>query len=319
MIINKILLELDNLFNERNTPVIFRDYIKLAVCGMVLYYGEDYYDLIINSLNEINFYYGLDDIKSNSALDIKQVENRINSGESAFTLYNISMSKRTNDGIPDIHINYSICVNESYNVNDLLFLEFIVHELNHIICSKCNSLFMDENNNVGFRNGFYMAYLKTNMQDNGKGRIFNEVINSLMTEDIITILLSLDDECLLDILDRFQKYNITQYNASGYSILTTLFRPLFNINEFKDFSKSCLMDGNIFDMKNLFDSHLGLNKYEEMIDKLDVFFEYYMKLIKGAKFANTLPFDLSRIYMDIRDNYLKEFIIKRYNINLSLK
>lgn len=317
MDINNINKKLCSIFNRKDIPLEFRVFIKLTVIGMIMYYGEEYTDLILDTIDNIDFFYGIDKLKD-STFDIKQVEAWINSSEPAFTLSSFSIFNKRNKSIPDIKVRYGICIRNTKHIDNLMFLEYIVHEINHIVCSQNNSFFKDINDNIGYRTGFYTAYFRTNKRNNGKGRIFNEVINSLMTEDIINIILNIQDDKLYNLVSSMKNTTIDgQYYVQGYSGLTNLFRTIFNVTEFKEFCKTCLINGNVEDMDNLFNDVLGKNKYDELLEKLDIYYKDYLHICNSKRYTNVQ--DVSIQYMDIKNNYVRLFLERKYNKELTFK
>ena len=318
MEVNYINKKLVNIYNNKDIPPVFRDYIKLTVIGMIMYYGDEYADLILDSINDIDFYYGIDSLIKDSTFDTKQVEAWINNAEPAFTLHSFTRFSKNSKQLPVIDVKYGICVRDNITVNNIVFLEYIVHEINHIVCSKNNSFFKDEDNNIGYRTGFFTAYFKSKDKKNGKGRIFNEVINSLMTEDIINIILNIQDQELDSFIDSLRKSTTEdQYYVQGYLGLTNLFRTLFNIEEFKNFSKRCLIDGNVEDMDELFNAVLRNNKFDELLDKLDSYYKDYLLAYKSKNHCTL--FNISTQYIDIKDNYVGLFLEKKYQRKLAFK
>ena len=90
-----------------------------------------------------------------------------------------------------------------------------------------------------------------------------------------------------------------------------------DFEEFKNFSKRCLIDGNVEDMDELFNAVLGNNKYDELLDKLDSYYKDYLLAYRSKKQCTL--FNISTQYIDIKDNYVGLFLEKKYQRKLAFK
>lgn len=306
---DEIEKEINTLCKNNNIPLFFQKYIFITTIGMIKKYGIEYKELIINCINETNFIFGIENIEKrvNEEL-LSQVEENYKKNSEAFVLYEIKV-KKTNK-IPKIYIRYYLCIKNN-NHSQLENLEFIIHEINHIVCSKINTFFICQDNSIGYRNGLFTKLLKKD--DIGEGRAFDETINSLITNEIIKIILSLKDETnnktIQDFINSIPFEQFNNYEVSGYKNLTTLFKRLYEIEDFNKLITSNLINGNIEAIQEDIDTYLGNKEYSKMLSKLDTLLETIYSQDQNIK-------EITTIYNQIRENFINRYIEKKYGKSL---
>lgn len=306
---NEIEKEINTLCKDNNIPLFFHKYIFITTIGMIKKYGIEYKELIINCIKETKFIFGIENIekKVNEEL-LSQVEENLKNNSSAFVLYEIKVKK--NNKIPEIYINYYLCI-KNYNHTELENLEFIIHEINHIVCSKINTFFLCQDNSIGYRNGLFTKLLKKD--EIGEGRAFDETINSLITDEIIKLIFSLKEETnnktIIDFINSIPIEQLENYEVSGYKNLTTLFKKLYEIEDFNKLITSNLINGNIEAIQEEIDKYLGDKEYSKMLLKLDALLDTIYSQEQNIK-------KITEIYNQIRENFINKYIEKKYGKSL---
>ena len=295
--IDQVVLTIDSMFENKDVPQSLRDYLYLICTGMVLNYGYDFINDIYESIKKTRFIYGLKSIEDKlTKEEYKNLLDRFNNSDNAYSISTVSSKDNK------LNIKYTIIIAKDRN-NKQQLLEYLTHELNHILTS-INKTFTYNKDNIYFRYGLFTTNLKSNnKKENGK--IFNEIINTLETEDIINQIIKLRKDKItntkfnnaLRILDRVK----TKYTATGYEPFVNLYRSLYRKKDIKNLINQAMLDGNIDKIEKEFNSKLNNTSYKEMISLLDnLYANYELTKQRGMEKA----YETSSQYLDFKNNII---------------
>ena len=295
--IDQVVLTIDSMFENTNIPQSFKDYLYLICTGMILKYGRDYTKDIYSSINNTKYIYGLVGLQDKlSKEEYEYLLPRLKTNANAYTISSVRTENK------QIKIQYKIIITKDRN-NKLQLLEYLTHELNHILSSLRNT-FTKTNNGIYFRYGLFKTNLSTpNKKESG--RIFNEIINTLETEDIINQLIELRkykiyNHKFLDALKMLDTIK-EQYTATGYEPFVNLYRPLYNKKPFRDLIDKSMLEGNIESIEKEINTKLENSSYPEMISELDKLYDSYeFTKSKGLEKA----YETSTQYLNFKNNII---------------
>ena len=295
--IDQVIYTIDSMFENKEIPQSIKDYLYLICTGMILNYGTTYSKDIYKAINNTRYIYGIKDLnKLLTKEEYHSLINRVTESTNAYTLSTVTRQDK------ELKINYTIIIAKNRN-NKQQLLEYLTHELNHILTSL-NNTFTHNNNSILFRYGLFKTDITSTKKDSG--RIFNEVINTLETEDIINKLLSLRKYKIYNnkfneafkILDSIQE----EYTATGYEPFVNLYRPLFNKKEIKKLINKTMLEGSTDQIEELINKKLNNNSsYSEMISQLDeLYINYEITKRNGLEKA----YETSSQYLDFKNNII---------------
>jgi len=315
--LDQIVFTIDSMCEKKDIPQELVDYLYLVCSGMILYYGLDYTKEIYQSINDTKYIYGLKDLETKlTPAEYNRIKNKINYRENAYAISQVN-STYINDKVNKIlNITYTLLIARN-TPNKEELLEFITHELNHIL-SSINNTFTYTEDSIYFRYGLFKT--KIGKDNDETGRILNEIINTLQTEDIIKIIIDLKkykinnpkfNNALNSIITTLDS---KKYVASGYETFVNLYRPLFSNQEFKSTINKCILDGNIEDLEKKINTQLGNHSYTRMNLLLDSLYQSF----EDTRNINIhKAYQTSVLYTTLKDKYIYELLgikpMLRYN------
>lgn len=312
--VNQIVFAVDDILKDKKVSQELLDYLYLVVAGMVINYGTEYIGDVYKMLSSVIFADGKEDVYSKVDARFKEQldhEFEANKHTPAFTTFEIEQKSHFGF-IPMFDIKYVLCIIEK-NYPPIMLLEFIAHELNHILMSA-KKTFTYDNGSFYLRNGMFKARLAGNRNPNGEGRGINEVINTLQTEDLIKNILSLscyeiDNPKFKRALNKVRNIDYKNYRATGYEILVNLFRPLYEEESIKNLFFRNVIEGNLNAVYDYFDSVLGKGSFDDMSKKLDYLYQKYTSSKVGRSISE---YEFSYEMVGIRDSFVKKFYDKKF-------
>lgn len=312
--INQIVLTLDNLFKDKKVSQELLDYLYLIAAGMITNYGIQYYGDILKVFEDVNFAYGKKDVYAKVNDDLKlQLDREFsnNSCAEALTMFDIHEIGKFGY-LPMLKIDYLVCVLNN-KANSLTLLEYLTHELNHILMSQKNTFSFKEDA-ILLRNGLFKALVVGDNHPLESGRAINEVVNTLQTEDVMKCIFSfknygIENEKFNNALKIVENANKLTYRASGYELFVNLFRPLYEEDAIKKMFNRNIIEGKVDEVHKYFDDVLGVGSFDRMSKKLD---SIYVLLTRGKIGRQVSNFEFSSDMVIIRDTFVKKFADKKF-------
>ena len=151
--------------------------------------------------------------------------------------------------------------------------------MNHLIKSYKNSYELIKSDNyIGYyiRNGINYCYCYYYPNDDklittDYYSILDEDINTIQTTEVMEEIIALDEivpdkemQAYINLLDKDFFHTDFGYDATAY-----LVRPLWDNSSFKELVENNIIEGNIEEIINSFDSVLGEDSFLDLADSLD--------------------------------------------------
>jgi hypothetical protein len=178
---------------------------------------------------------------------------------------------------PPIEAIDEIILSTYFDIEPLYFLEAFIHEVNHLFVSQKNRIYLEKGKLIT-RTGLQKNVIsKTNMEESA--RAFNEVINSLQSEELVQNLLNLcglkvNNNNFNNILENIKYGTKKKYTCSGYEGMVQFYRELYNNPQFQSNLVESLSNGEINAIETDFDKRVGEGSYAEMTQKSDDLFKF---------------------------------------------
>lgn len=301
--IDQIVYTIDNMFEKKDIPQEIINYLYLVSAGMILNYGLDYTKYIYKAIGDTKYIYGMEDI--NNKLSKEEYE-RLNFDikQNAYAISKVESCSQDGDITKILGISYTLLIANT-NANKHELLEFIVHELNHIL-SSLNNTFIYKDNDLYFRYGLFRTRINNSKDKLETGRILNEVINTLQTEDIIKNIIKLKDFKIFNVkfnraLRVIKDLEVDEYRASGYEPFVNLFRPLYEKDNYRGLINNSTLEGKIDDIQEVIDHKLGMYSFDNMIDNLESLYKSY-EFTKSIDLGTA--YETSSQYLDYKNKYI---------------
>ncbi len=312
---DQIVMAVDDIFKDKKVSQELKDYLYLVVIGMTITYGTEYIGNIYKVLTDVLFadnkidLYSKVDKKLWPSLDDAMAKAPNSPAFTAFQVEQVGI----HFNLPVLNMKYFVCINDTVNPTEILLLEFLTHELNHILMSQKNT-FTPEGGSVYLRNGLFKAKLTGNSNPVGNGIGINEVINTLQTEDVIKAILQLNSYDIKNkkfrhVLDKLKNINVDNYSAVGYELLVNMFRPLYEEESVKKLFSKNVIEGNLSAIHGYFDTTLGTGAFSSMSTKLDDLYHLYVQNKIGKSISE---FNFSSEVVYIRDSFIRKFLDKKF-------
>lgn len=246
----------------------FKEQQFLIFAGMLSYYGYEYLDEIIKTFQETEFFYVEMDYedfkKENPEFSVQFADNPIALTRRAVCLEILPLRL-----VPDNTI--WLFVQNNYSKRD--WLEIVIHEVNHIVNSINNSLWMRGFDVIG-RTG---CSLFSNRVVARSGTIFEESVNVLQTSEIMNHIFGFfnfnvyDDE-IRGIFDQYRDVFFTKSEGIGYALSVPYIKELYNIPRFREILFDVRMNGNLKELETYFDGLLYDGAYDDLLVATDKFY-----------------------------------------------
>lgn len=246
----------------------FKEQQFLIFAGMLSYYGYEYLDEIIKTFQETEFFYVEMDYedfkKENPEFSVQFADNPIALTRRAVCLEILPLRL-----VPDNTI--WLFVQNNYSKRD--WLEIVTHEVNHIVNSINNSLWMRGFDVIG-RTG---CSLFSNRVVARSGTIFEESVNVLQTSEIMNHIFGFfnfnvyDDE-IRGIFDQYRDVFFTKSEGIGYALSVPYIKELYNIPRFREILFDVRMNGNLKELETYFDGLLYDGAYDDLLVATDKFY-----------------------------------------------
>ena len=306
-ILDQVVVDLESkLVDKINSPSII-NCLYLVAASMISYYGEKHKFSVYNSI--LNTGYVIDDY---SDFKITHTIRDVLSKSVCEYKCNDVMSVCNINGndLSDFEAYYTLFITNR-SVSTLDILEGLIREINKIFLSK-NNTFTSYDNDVLLRNGISDTNLSKSKQEN-RCETINDVITYLQIEDILKEIKKLNytgnNDDLNKLLNDIKEYDMDNIILDCCLPLVNLFRPLFDLDYVKNLLNINMYEGTIDNIKDEFDSVLGLGSFDRMSIKLDkLYYDFYHGHLDG----NTNEYLISKDYVAIRDNFINKYIKKKY-------
>lgn len=294
--INQIIYNINDLLSDKDIDQKICDYLYLVGIGLILKYGNDVEQDVLNIFKNIKI-----ETKYNKITKIAKEFGK----DDLFSDDKVKICTFYKDD------EYIICIKDDINFEGILFLELLVKEFNQILNSINNIDLIEDGCRVK-RSGLCQEYLHDNKTIKIEGNIINEVFNILESEDIIKLILGLreyniDCDNIRKILIQFKIVDLDLYTFTGSNVLVNIFRRLYDIEEFKSMITNVLLNGNVNELKESIDQTLGFDAYKILDYNLT---EAYINY-EESKVSNLKVYDYALRHCLLR-NMINLYIKKNY-------
>lgn len=197
-----------------------------------------------------------------------------------------------------------------YNVSSSILLNSFIHEFSHLIKSERNS-YLEEEDEI--EKAYYLRcgihYYKNSILKNDNSFFENdyfgsldEVINVIQTTEIMNIIMGLDgivdDEEIQDFLNKLDRKKIQK--DFGYEDAVVAFRPLWEIDSFKDLIEESIVCG---DLKTIVEKFKALCPNHSFIELADAIEDIDNLKVDEDNNDNSYSLNIVKdIYKSIKDN-----------------
>lgn len=294
--INQIIYNINDLLSDKDIDQKICDYLYLVGIGLILKYGNDVEQDVLNIFKNIKI-----ETKYNKITKIAKEFGK----DDVFSDDKVKICTFYKDD------EYIICIKDDIKFEGILFLELLVKEFNQILNSINNIDLIEDGCRVK-RSGLCQEYLHDNKTIKIEGNIINEVFNILESEDIIKLILGLreyniDCDNIRKILIQFKIVDLDLYTFTGSNVLVNIFRRLYDIEEFKSMITNVLLNGNVNELKESIDQTLGFDAYKILDYNLT---EAYINY-EESKVSNLKVYDYALRHCLLR-NMINLYIKKNY-------
>ena len=302
-LINRYINTVDNIANQYKYHINIKHVLYIIIPAFIIKYGLENESKILKLFKDT---------------EIIINENNIDNTETAFFYRNIL--KKHNNYI----IDKKVVLNKFNQVPTIELIDSLIHEFNHAINSINNEVNID-NNHIYLRSGIlYTKYNKENLTiiDSQQDYIIlEEILNTIQTEEIINIILSLnkysaniDNHEISNILYALNKEIGNKYSSKAYFLQTYLSKELLRNRTFEKTLNSLRLSDNIINIEKWFDDITGKNNsYKILCQKLTNIHNLEIKYNKTKYFKQ-------RILNNIKSNFTDiSIIIEKFNDNCIYK
>lgn len=251
----------ESALKDKEIPKNMRFMLYTSFVGFVSYYGPEYVDLIYRSYKDTEFLFkDKDYIKK---YETEKNEYFKNSTLEAFNKVKIHIVRENGKKII-ADAKYSVVLEKKYDIN--ILIDF-VHELNHVINSKCNKIINTNSKNI-LRVGIEeFSINQETSRIERRNNLLNESFNQLQTMEIIDEILLIYDYNIKNpyIFSCLEYINSQKERIDGskiYSGPRELVTPIYNDKKFKSmYIKNCIL-GNLDAINNNFMTYTDSSIYE---------------------------------------------------------
>lgn len=246
----------------------FREQQFLIFAGMLSYYGYEYFDEIMETFEETEFFYVEIDYeefkKENPEFGIEFNDNPI-----ALTRRSIALELLP----PRLISDNTIWLFVQNNCSKIDWLEIIAHEINHVVNSIHKSLKV-KGFDVITRTG---CSFFSNRHNARSGLVFEESVNVLQTAEIMNHILGFlnfniyDDE-IRSIFDKYREFVGGKSEGIGYFESVPYVRPLYKDERFNEMLVRTRMNGNIRELQEYFEYKTYEGAYNDLLCSVDKFY-----------------------------------------------
>lgn len=261
-LIDKCILLVDKARYNYNDSEEVRIMLYLSCIVFVLFYNNKSINKIYNLFENTYIYY-----EDGNLLDIinKHIDNNVNLNHDEFNFERIRAF--SNYGFD---VNDTVFMASLNNINNIEKMDSMIHELNHIFVGL---IFRRVEDNIFYSfTGF--AWKKITIESSRSyGINFNEAINSLVSEEMVNMLIELSrykikNKKIKKYLKGFRK--IDYYYTSSYEDAVDIMRPFYQDREINKVIKDSLLLNNYTILKSYVDNKLNDNMgYYNLIHSLD--------------------------------------------------
>ena len=260
-LIDKCIMLVDKARCDYNDDEEVRIMLYLSCVVFILYYGDKSINKIYNLFENTSIYY-----EEGELLNIinKYIDNNASLYSDEFKFETISAF--SNYGY---NVNDAVFMTKSNNINNIEKMDNMIHELNHIFVGF---IFRAENNVFYNFTGF--AWKKVTSENRKSyGIYFNEAINSLVSEEMVNMLIELSrykirNKKIKKYLKCFRK--IDYYYTSSYEDIVDRLRFFYQDRENNKVIKESLLLNNYTILKSYVDDKLNDNMgYYNLIQSVE--------------------------------------------------
>lgn len=246
----------------------FKEQQFLIFAGMLSYYGYEYLNEIIEVFKETEFFYVEIDYedfkKENPEFSVEFADNPIALTRRAVSLGLFPLKLMSDNTI-------WLFVQNNCSKRD--WLEIVTHEVNHIVNSVNESLWVRGFDVIG-RTG---CSLFSNRVGARSGTVFEESVNVLQTAEVMNHILGFcnfniyDDE-IRSVFDKYRDTSSIKSEGIGYASSVPYIKELYNIPRFRELLFEVRMDGNLKELETYFDGLLYDGAYDDLLVSTDKFY-----------------------------------------------
>ncbi len=287
-ILNYSKMLVDQMNVGKNIPSELKVIQYLVFAGFIAQYGFENIELIHKTFKTSNFVYTKEPFEK----IVKTMPHLKGLPKDVATIGSFVSLQTSIDSFGRYHINRTVYVmdNNPFEAADL-FLEKVVHEINHIINSLNNAIVIYKGNKA-IRTGLRVSSLYSNDEF---GRILDEDINVLQTAEIMEKIIEFSKYEVEDreIRRALKKLKRCSGKREGYGYETTvpIMKDLYANPKFKNLVVGSRLSGLVKPVRLDFDSKVGEGCYYQFCDLLDeIDKDPSMFWLKGAEEAKARQF-----------------------------
>jgi hypothetical protein len=264
---SKTLVDQINIGKE--CPRELKEIQYLIFAGMISYYGFEEIELLHKVFKNTGFIYthdSFDKFAKSANFHDERIEKLLKNGDvGAFVNCRVS-----SDLLGRIYVKRDIHVIDNGKDSPDIFLEKVIHEVNHVVNSINHSVCI-MNEKKALRTGLYVASLEGK---DSMGNLCEEAYNVLQTAEIMDEILAftqydVKDPDIKRALDKIKFAYGKKREGTGYQYTVSIFRDLYNNAHFRHLVKRQRMSGIIKPVRLDFDERCGEGSYRQFCDILD--------------------------------------------------
>lgn len=250
----EVISIIDSCILEKDFPNIknFKSVLYLSFATFLSYYGYENIDIIYQSFEDTIFL-SMSEKDKKSFLDFPKpayVKTRYEEREEDMIL-----------------LEDYLYIVENRNIDMMIWLNFFLHEMNHLINSKNNRVIDKQY----IRCGISLYDIKKRRYTN---KYLNEAFNTLQTESIEKLAYSFAQENIVapyfyQILKNIKKTQLSKCDYTPYPVKTFIVRALYNDKQFRKIYEDSCLEGNIHQIRDEFDRKTYKNAFQDLSDLIE--------------------------------------------------
>lgn len=181
--------------------------------------------------------------------------------------FNAFFARQIKTNGKDFYVSKKIVLNNYNGISLVNLIDSLIHEFNHAINSMNNELIIEQDY-IYLRTGItYVKYQKndlSNPAEKTNSLVLEEVLNTIQTEKLIRIMVSLNDYKIDNLEFNNMLYALNNeikgpYFSNSYLLQTFATRALVENKTFINTLEQLRFNGNVFDVSSWFDNIVGSN------------------------------------------------------------
>ncbi len=256
----KMIKQIDHI---KGNSMELEDAKTLAFAGMVSYYGQEYFDDVYLSFLDTDFVCCDDSIVEllTKKYDVSKEALGSISNHEMGTFYEVSGYQ--DEKTKKIKLKRVIYIDKSLLQFPDVLVERIVHQMNHVINSRKNSICRKQGR-LASRMGMALDYFSSRQNES---LMIEETINGLQTEDICGKIrdfgcFDLNDSSLSRIINLMSS-DVEEFK--DYDIIGEVVKPLYDDSNFRGVLVDKRLSGRLSGIREEFDSKAGEGTYNVLL------------------------------------------------------